>query len=70
MTIWPNHADVAGALQISKVAKMHKHGVTVTYNISEELTNENSLLLFAFVYLSGEFNIGIRYVINDAISIV
>jgi hypothetical protein len=38
--------------------------------MSEEFTSENSLLLFVVVYLRGEFKIGIRYVINEAISIV
>lgn len=66
----PNHADVAGAPQISRVTKMHKQGVNTKYSISEEFTNENSLLLLAVVYLRGEFNIGIKYVMNEAISIV
>jgi len=49
---------------------MHKQGVRERYNISEELTKENSLLLLVVVYFKGEFRIGIRYVINDAINIV
>jgi hypothetical protein len=49
---------------------MHKQGVNDRYSISDELTNENSLLLFVVVYLRGELSIGIKYVINEATNIV
>jgi hypothetical protein len=70
ITMWPNHADVAGALQMSRVTRTQKQGVSDKYSMSEEFTKENSLLLFAVVYLRGEFRIGIKYVINEAIRIV
>jgi hypothetical protein len=69
-TTCPNQADVAGAPQISKTKKIHMQGVKDKYSISEEFIKENSLLLLAVVYLSGEFNTGIRYSIKDIVSIV
>ena len=53
-----------------RAAKIHKQGVNVKYSTSDEFTNENSLLLLAFVYLRGEFSIGMRYVMNEIISTV
>jgi hypothetical protein len=58
MTICPNHADVDGALQKSKLRVIHTNGVTKTYIKSKALTIRNSLLFFDVVYFSGELTTG------------